>query len=120
MPIIKSAKKRVKLAAKANIRNSRFRRTMRETVKTFNKAVEGGKVTEISAAQAKAISAIDIAVKKNLIHQNKAARQKSALSAKAKAAGVKLTKSPPKKSPPGPTKAKKPAPVKKPVSKKSK
>ena len=106
MPIIKSAKKRVKLAAKANVRNSRFRRAMREAIKAFNKAIESGKIGDISDAQTKAIKAIDIAVKKNLIHKNKAARQKSALSAKAKAAGVKMTK----KATTTKTVAKKPAP----------
>ena len=45
MPIIKSAKKRVKTAAKANARNTRTRRDMRETIKAFNKALETGKST---------------------------------------------------------------------------
>lgn len=117
MPIIKSARKRVKLAAKANIRNSRVRRTLREAVKAFNKAVEGGKSADIAAAQTKAVSAIDTAVKKNLIHKNKAARQKSVLSAKAKAAGVKIPKTaakkPAAKAPAKKLAAKKPAAKKK-------
>lgn len=118
MPIIKSAKKRVKLAARANIRNSRFRRSMREAIKAFDKAVAAGKTADISAAQTKAVTAIDIAVKKNLIHKNKAARQKSALSAKAKAAGVKNTASPAKKAAPAiKPAAKKPSAPKKPASK---
>lgn len=113
MPIIKSAKKRVKQAAKANVANSRFRRSMREAIKAFDKAVEAGKASDILEAQTQAVKAIDIAVKKNLIHKNKAARQKSALSTKAKAAGVKITKSDAKK--PVVTKA----PAKKPAAKKT-
>ena len=92
MPIIKSAKKRVKLAAKANARNNRTRRSMREAIKAFNKALESGRSSEIFKVQAAAVSAIDTAAKKNVIHKNKAARQKSRLATQAKAAGVKPTK----------------------------
>jgi small subunit ribosomal protein S20 len=118
MPIIKSAKKRVKVAAKANARNSKTRRTMREAVKAFSKALAGGKATEIADTQKAAVSAIDIAAKKNVIHKNKAARKKAQLSAKAKATGVKpakaAAKAPAKKAPA----AKKPA-AKKPAAKKT-
>lgn len=92
MPIIKSAKKRVRTAAKANIRNSRTRRDMREAIKAFNKALETGKSTEVSKLQNAAVSAIDIAAKKNVIHKNKAARSKARLASKAKAAGIKPSK----------------------------
>lgn len=120
MPIIKSAKKRVKVAAKARARNARTKRTVREAMKAFDKALASGKAVDIAKAQAEAISAIDTAAKKNIIHANKAARQKSALSAKAKAAGAKVTKSVPKKtaSTAKKTPAKKPA-AKKPAPKKA-
>ena len=97
MPIIKSAKKRVKVAAKARARNSRTKRSVREALKAFDKAIASGKTADIQKTQVEAISAIDISVKKHIIHQNKAARQKAALSAKAKAAGAKVTKASPKK-----------------------
>ena len=96
MPIIKSAKKRVKIAAKANARNTRTRRDLRESLKAFAKAVEAGKPAEITKTQLAATSAIDTATKKNVIHKNKAARKKSQLAAKAKAAGVKPSKASPK------------------------
>ena len=92
MPIIKSAKKRVKLAAKANARNTRTRRDMREAIKALNKALESGKSAEILKLQTKATSAIDTAAKKNVIHKNKAARFKSKLALQAKTAGAKPTK----------------------------
>jgi small subunit ribosomal protein S20 len=92
MPIIKSAKKRVKIAAKARTRNSRTRRSLRESLKAFTKAVESGKSADIQKAQTQAVSALDTAVKKAIIHKNKAARQKASLAAKAKAAGAKPTK----------------------------
>lgn len=112
MPIIKSAKKRVKTAAKANIRNTRTRRSMREAIKTFNKALQGGKAADIVKSQSQAVSAIDTAAKKRVIHKNKAARQKARLAKQAKSAGVKPTKSATKP-------AAKKTPVKKPLSKKS-
>ena len=92
MPIIKSAKKRVKLAAKANVRNTRTRRSMREAIKAFNKALESGKAAEITKLQQQAVSSIDIATKKNVIHKNKADRFKSNLAQQAKSTGVKPTK----------------------------
>lgn len=123
MPIIKSAKKRVKVAAKARARNSHTKRSVREAMKAFSKAVEGGKPAQISQAQNEAISAIDTAAKKAIIHKNKAGRQKAALSAKAKAAGAKPTKAIAKKAPAKPAVAPKKAAkasAKKPAAKKAK
>lgn len=90
MPIIKSARKRVKIAAKARARNAHTKRSLRLALKEFGKAVDSGKTANIQKAQRDAVSALDIAVKKAVIHRNKAARQKSALAARAKAGGVKL------------------------------
>lgn len=112
MPIIKSAKKRVKVSTKAHARNVRTKRILRDAMKAFSKAITYGKPAEITKAERDAVSAIDMAAKKAVIHKNKAARQKAQLSAKAKAAGIKPAKAVPKKAP-----AKKPA-VKKVVAKK--
>lgn len=89
MPIIKSAKKRVKVAARASARNAKTRRTLRDAIKTFSKSLSSGKTDEIVKAEQAVISAIDMAAKKAVIHKNKAARKKAQLAAKAKAAGVK-------------------------------
>jgi small subunit ribosomal protein S20 len=89
MPIIKSAKKRVKVAAKARSRNLYTKRQAREALKAFAAALEGGKPAEVTKAQTAAVKALDIAVKKNITHRNKAARFKSKMSAQAKAAGIK-------------------------------
>lgn len=96
MPIIKSAKKRVKVAAKANSRNVRTKRTLRDALKAFAAAIEGGKAADIAKTEREAMSAIDMAAKKAVIHRNKAARQKSLVSARTKATGVKPTKAPAK------------------------
>lgn len=117
MPIIKSAKKRVKVAAKARARNVRTKRALRAALKAYAAAVESGKSAEIQKAQRQAVSALDTAVKKAVIHKNKAARQKSALAAQAKAAGVKPSKSTTAKAPAKKTAAKKSA-AKKPAAKK--
>lgn len=118
MPIIKSAKKRVKVAAKANIRNAKTKRTMREALKAFSKAVTSGNVKKIEETQKAAMSAIDRATKKAVIHKNVAARKKAQLSASAKKSGVKPTKSSVKKVSPAPKPAAK-KPAAKTVTKKS-
>src|SRR3990167_1030975 len=91
MPIIKSAKKRVKVAAKAQARNQRTKRQLRDSLKNYAKALETGKAAEINKAQAAAYQALDIAAKKAVIHRNKAARFKSKLAKQANAKGIKPT-----------------------------
>lgn len=91
MPIIKSAKKRVRVSSKATIRNAKTKRTIRESIKAFYKELETGKPESIDTAHKTAVSAIDKAAKKNVIHKNKAARKKSQLSSAAKTAGAKPT-----------------------------
>lgn len=113
MPIIKSAKKRVRVAQKAGIRNSKTKRTLRTALKSFEAALTSGKGVE--KAQSEVNSAIDVAVKKNIIHKNKAARQKKAVAEKAKAAGAKPAKKTATK-PASKPDAKK-APAKKPAAK---
>jgi small subunit ribosomal protein S20 len=113
MPIIQSARKRVKVASKARSRNNRTKRNMREAIKSFTTALSEGKAAEIAKTEKAVISAIDIAAKKDVIHRNKAARQKAQIAAKAKAAGAKPSKATPKKAA-----AVKKAPAKKPAAKK--
>jgi small subunit ribosomal protein S20 len=78
MPIIKSAKKRVKVARKATVRNVKTKRNLRTAIKDFHAAVTG-KSKKAPEAQSKAQSAIDTAVKKGVMNKNKAARKKSQL-----------------------------------------
>ena len=82
MPIIKSAKKRVRVARKATVRNAKTKRTLRSALKSFQTTVSGN-------SHSKAQSALDIAGKKGLLHKNKIARKKRQLAAAAKKAGVK-------------------------------
>lgn len=109
MPIIKSAKKRVRVAKKATVRNSKTKRSLKGALKSFHAAVTGGKKS--TEAQAKAQSELDKAVKKGIMHKNKAARKKKQLAAAAKATGGAKSKkaTPAKKAPAKKSPAKKPA-----------
>jgi histone H1/5 len=112
MPIIKSAKKRVRVSQKAAVRNSKAKRSLKAALKDFHKTVTGGNKKATVAAHGKSQSELDKAAKKGLLHKNKVARQKRKLAATAKkAAGVTKT---------APVKSASPAPVvkKAPVAKK--
>ncbi len=115
MPIIKSAKKRVRVATKATIRNRKTKRSYRGATKAFLASLISDK-KKAPELQKEAQSAIDTAVKKGVLHKNTAARKKAKLAEAAKAAGVKPTSAAAKKA----TKpaATKKAPAKKPVAKK--
>ncbi|HSW37598.1 MAG TPA: 30S ribosomal protein S20 [Candidatus Saccharimonadales bacterium] len=111
MPIIKSAKKRVRAARKATVRNAKTKRTLKTALKSFNKSLTGD-------SHSKAQSALDKAVKKGLVHKNKAARTKSRLAKQAKAAGAKAKTSAKEATTPKKTVAKKPT-TKKPAARKT-
>ena len=119
MPIIKSAKKRVRVAAKASVRNSKTKRNLKEAIKALHRAVTGGKKT-VAKEQSKVQSAIDKAAKKNVLHKNKAARKQSQAARAAKqAAGVTKTTAPKKAAAKKPAAAKAKAAPKKPAAKKA-
>jgi small subunit ribosomal protein S20 len=107
MPIIKSAKKRVRTARKAAVRNGKTRRNLRTALKALGSSPS-------AKAHSSAQSTLDKAVKKGVIHKNKAARLKRQAAARAKAAGVKPAKAT-KKAAAAPAKK---APAKKSVTKK--
>lgn len=83
MPIIKSAIKRVKQTAARRERNIATKRAIKYAVKAFE-------ANPTAATLSAAHSEFDKAFKKGLLKKNTVARRKSSLSAKAKAAGVKL------------------------------
>ena len=97
MPIIKSAKKRVRVANKAAARNRQTKRILKDAVKNFAKALVGGK--KVTDAHAKAQSELDKAGKKGIMHKNKVARKKRQLAktAKATASAKPATKKTPAK-----------------------
>lgn len=111
MPIIKSAKKRVRVAKKATVRNVKTKRSLKAAIKTFLSK-------PATDAQAKAQSALDKAAKKGVMHKNKVARKQRQLAAKAKAAGVKTAAKKTVKATPA-KKTVKATPAKKAVAKKT-
>ncbi len=117
MPIIKSAKKRVRTAKKAAVRNSKTKRSLKSAFKVFHKAITGGE-KKVAEHHSKAQSELDKAVKKGIIHKNKAAREKRKLAAKAKRA-ASATKTVAEKKPVAKKPAVKKAVAKKPAAKKT-
>lgn len=75
MPVIKSAKKKLKQDKKRTVANKAVKDLLKKTVKELNKIKNEKTLKE-------AFSIIDKAAKKNLIHKNKASRLKSSLSKK--------------------------------------
>ena len=81
MPNIKSAKKRVKVIATKTERNKAMNSALKTEIKKANAAIASN--ADNKAEQVKiAITAIDKATSKGLLHKNNAARKKSALSKK--------------------------------------
>jgi ribosomal protein S20 len=118
MPIIKSAIKRAKQTLVRRSRNQATKRDIKSALKAFQAKPTAAGLSEVQ-------SAIDTAVKKNVLNPRTAARRKAQLSKEAKAAGVKLTASTKKKAAPAkkaavkaPAKTAAKAPAKKPAAKK--
>lgn len=87
MPIIKSAKKRVRVAKKATSQNLKTKRTLKSALKSVRLASSGTNKKALTDAQRSAQSALDKAAKKGVMHKHKVARKQRQLSARVKAAG---------------------------------
>jgi small subunit ribosomal protein S20 len=79
MPTTKSAMKAMRQSIKRRVRNTKVKETYKGAVKDLKKLITAAKKTETAEALKKAMSALDKAVKKNVIHKNKASRLKSRL-----------------------------------------
>lgn len=84
MPVIKSARKKLKQDKKREKANKVLKLAFRDAVKVAQKIKTVDKIT-------KAVKLTDKAVKKGLIHKNKAARIKSRLSKLIKSSSSKTT-----------------------------
>lgn len=80
MPVIKSAIKKLRKDINRTKRNDIFRDSLK-------RAIQKAKKEKSAKAVAAAVSFVDRAVKKNIIHANRAARIKSSLAKGAKTAG---------------------------------
>lgn len=86
MPITKSQKKRVKTNELRRQRNVAVRSRMKTSVKQAEEAIEQKDAGRIDTAVREAISIIDKASTKGVLHRNNAARKKASLARRAKAA----------------------------------
>lgn len=77
MPIIKSAKKRMRQEVVRKVRNFAMRRKLKTTIKSFVTMVKDGKTEEAMQALPGLQKVIDTADKKNLMHWRTAARKKA-------------------------------------------
>lgn len=78
MPIIKSAKKALKVSRKKAEANRLVKAKIKDSLKGARIAIEKSD-KQVDQKIAKAYRELDIAAKKNIIHKNKAARLKSRL-----------------------------------------
>lgn len=79
------ARKRARQAINNRERNVAQRSHMRTMIKKVLTAIHAGNATDAQNALQEAMSPLDRAARKGLVHKNKAARLKSRLSAKVKA-----------------------------------
>lgn len=89
MPIIKSAKKRMRQTAVRRGRNQTTKRSLRAELKAFMAAVEAKDTKKATEQLKKVQSNLDKAVKKNVLKKNTAARKLAQLTEKAKGLGAK-------------------------------
>jgi len=82
MPNIKSASKRVLLSQKAAAKNKSAKSLIKTNIKKFDAAAAAGDRATAESAYKAAVKTVDRAATKGLIHKNKAARKKSALTRK--------------------------------------
>lgn len=78
---LKSGKKRVRSSEKRRVRNLLAKNAIKRALKAAEKAIKA-KNPEVKELVKKAISVLDKAVERGIIHKNKAARKKSRLQKK--------------------------------------
>ena len=86
MANIKSSSKRVLLTQKATAKNKAAKSLIKTNIKKFDAAASGSDRTAAEQTYKVAVKTVDRAATKGLIHKNKAARKKSALTKKLNAA----------------------------------
>ncbi|MBQ7061504.1 MAG: 30S ribosomal protein S20 [Clostridia bacterium] len=82
MANIKSAMKRVLISREENMRNRMILSSTKTAIKKFDKALESNDEAAIEKAYTDAVSMVDKAVTKGVIHKNAANRKKAQLAKK--------------------------------------
>lgn len=86
MPNTRSARKRVRQAERNRLRNRMYKSRIKTAIRRLEEALATGNAEAIDASLRKALSAIDRAAVRGAIHRNTAARRKSRLMRRCKAA----------------------------------
>ena len=86
MANIKSAMKRVKITEKQQLRNRMATSEMKTTIRRFDEALRSGDTAASEKAYLTAVSTVDHAAAKGMIHKNAAAHKKAQLAKKRAAA----------------------------------
>ncbi len=84
MPIIKSAKKRVKTSEKRHKRNSAYKSKVKTLIKKLESSLTAEKYDVIQQYYRQCVSALDKAAQKGILAKNTVARKKSLLAKKLK------------------------------------
>ncbi|MBS1716102.1 MAG: 30S ribosomal protein S20 [Armatimonadetes bacterium] len=108
----KSSKKDLRRTAKRRVRNQEVRASLKTHIKKVKLSATAGKVEETAENLSNALSAIDKAVQRGIIHKNQAARRKSRVAKKAnsvKAASEAIANAPVAEKAPAKATAAKPA-----------
>ncbi len=79
MPQLQAAKKALRVSERKRAINDRWRRKMRDALRSLREAVTAGDKKGAEEAFAEAESILDRVARRNIIHPNKAARKKSRL-----------------------------------------
>lgn len=86
MANIKSAMKRVKITAKQTLNNRAGKSEMKTTIRRFDEALLAGDAAVTEKTYLTAVSTVDHAASKGMIHKNAAAHKKAQLAKKRAAA----------------------------------
>ena len=78
----KSVLKRVAVTAKKNLNNRVITSRVKTAIKSFDKSLEAGDQAAITAAYVNAVSTVDKAAAKGVLHKNNANRKKAQLALK--------------------------------------
>ncbi len=88
MPVTKSAKKQMRVAEKRRLHNRSIRSRSKTNITKAEKLIFSGELDEARKAVVAAVSSLDKAAEKGVIHPNNAARRKSRLTKKLNRATV--------------------------------
>jgi len=79
LPVTESAKKQVRVSEKRQLRNKSIRSLCKTNITKAEKLIFSGELEAAQEAVAAAISSLDKAAEKGVLHSNNAARRKSRL-----------------------------------------